>query len=92
MKRSKAIVFPHNPGLPIYAIDYVTNQSGIIKLSKAKDIVLAAVLNGDVIAPPEEYHSGEFPVSGTIINIIDRIEFDNAKAQFARLQQQGGEG
>ena len=76
MKRSKCIVLPRIPGLPPYAVDYNTDQKGIITLQKAKDIVFAAVLNDDALHLIQDDHRG------IVIEIIDHAEFERAKAGY----------
>jgi len=76
VKRSKCIVLPRIPGLPPYAIDYTTDQKGIITLQKAKDIVFAAVLNEDALHLIQDDHRG------IVIEIIDHAEFERAKEEY----------
>lgn len=76
MKRSKCIVLPRIPGLPPYAVDYVTDQKGVITLQKAKDIVFAAVLNDDSLNVVQD------DSRGIVIEIIDHDEFERAKAGY----------
>lgn len=76
MKRSKCIVLPRITGLPPYAVDYTTNQKGIITLQKAKDIVFASVLNDD------SFHLIQDDHRGIVIEIIDRSEIEREKANY----------
>lgn len=76
MKRSKCIVLPKILSLPPYAIDYNTDQKGVITIQKAKDIVFAAVLNDDVI------HLIQDDTRGIVIEIIDHAEMEHAKAKY----------
>ncbi len=76
MKRAKCIVLPRIENLPPYAVDYATNQKGIITLQKAKDIVFAAVLNDDAINLVQD------DSRGIVIEIIDHDEFERAKSGY----------
>lgn len=75
MEHSKAIILPKISSLKPTAIDYKTGQKGEIPMQKAKDVVFAAILNGDLV------HIVKDNMMMTAIGIVDVEEVNRESAK-----------
>lgn len=80
MKKSKAIVFPSIPTLPIVASDYTTDKTTVVSYAEAKSMILGAVLRNDVFVPTEIEEMG--PLTLTIVSWMDGKEFEAEKSKY----------
>lgn len=86
MKKHYMILFPTNPEVGIWVIDYYLHTRYTISYAEAKTRVLAAVLRNDVLKTeePNSVVEGvdELGVFQTTITIVDRKELERVRALY----------
>ncbi len=85
MKKHYSIVFPNIPTTSLLVYTYETGMRRFISLKEAKDILLGALLRGDMVMLDEKSGLDEI---GAIITVVDKAEWARVAAEeFASRKQ-----
>jgi hypothetical protein len=78
MKKHFSIVFPNMPGVSLLLYTYATGMRRFVSLKEGKDILIGALLRGDMVMLDEKSGLDEI---GAIITVVDKDEWARVAAE-----------